>query len=96
MLQCSTAHHLMNVVYSAGIFKQSTVAKEPKRNRVVVPARQAAQCTQPGGIGFLESFLRLLKSLKIRALLIKKFMRMCICVHCVLGAHAVHPYKETI
>ena len=33
-------------------------------NRVVVPARQA---TQPGGIGFLESILGLLKSLKIRA-----------------------------
>jgi hypothetical protein len=32
-------------------------------NRVVVPARQA---TQPGGIGSLESILRLLKSLKIR------------------------------
>jgi hypothetical protein len=30
-------------------------------NRVVVPARQA---TQPGGIGSLESFLVLLKSLK--------------------------------
>jgi hypothetical protein len=35
------------------------------RNRVVVPARQA---TQPGGIGSLESALRLLKSLKSRAL----------------------------
>jgi hypothetical protein len=35
------------------------------RNRVIVPARQA---TQPGGIGFLESILGLLKSLKIRAL----------------------------
>jgi hypothetical protein len=34
-------------------------------NRVVVPARQA---TQPGGIGFLESILGLLRSLKIRAL----------------------------
>ncbi len=34
---------------------------EPNMNRVVVPARQA---TQPGGIGSLESILRLLKSLK--------------------------------
>jgi hypothetical protein len=38
------------------------------RNRVgiglSVPARQA---TQPGGIGYLESILRLLKSLKIRS-----------------------------
>jgi hypothetical protein len=33
-------------------------------NRVVVLARQA---TQPGGIGSLDSFLGLLKSLKIRA-----------------------------
>jgi hypothetical protein len=34
---------------------------------VVIPDRQA---TQPGGIGFLESILGLLKSLKIRALVI--------------------------
>ncbi len=34
------------------------------RNRVVEPARQAKQ---PGGIGFLESILELLKSLKILA-----------------------------
>jgi hypothetical protein len=39
-------------------------AKEPSRNRVFVPARQA---TQSGGIGSLESILGLLKSLKIRA-----------------------------
>ncbi len=38
---------------------------EPSRNRVVVPDRQA---TQPGGIGALESILRLLKSLKISGL----------------------------
>jgi hypothetical protein len=38
---------------------------QPSRNRVVVPARQAPL---PVGIGFLESILRLLKSLKIRAL----------------------------
>jgi hypothetical protein len=38
--------------------------KEPCRNKVVVPARQA---TQPGGIGSLELILRLLKCLKIRA-----------------------------
>ncbi len=38
---------------------------EPRRNRVVVPARQA---TQPGEIAALESILVLLKSLKIRAL----------------------------
>ncbi len=39
-------------------------AKEPSRNRVFVPARQA---TQPGGIGSLKAILGLLKSLKIRA-----------------------------
>jgi hypothetical protein len=39
--------------------------QEPRRNRVVVSARQAAQ---PGGIGSLESILWLLKTLKIRAL----------------------------
>ncbi len=33
--------------------------KEPSRNRIVVPARQA---TQPGGIGSLESILELSKS----------------------------------
>ncbi len=37
---------------------------EPGKNRIVVPARQV---TQPGGIGFLELILGLLKSLKIRA-----------------------------
>ncbi len=51
----------------AGIFKQSTGA----RNRVGIglsfrPAR--LHNTQPGGIGFLESILGLLKRLKIRAL----------------------------
>ncbi len=45
---------------SAEIFKQYMGAM----NRVVVLARQA---TQPGGIGSLDSFLGLLKSLKIRA-----------------------------
>ncbi len=40
--------------------------QEPRRNRVVVPARQA---TQPGGIGSSVSILGLLKSLKIRALI---------------------------
>ena len=39
--------------------------QEPRRNRVVVPARQV---TQPGGIGPLKSILGILKSLKIRAL----------------------------
>jgi hypothetical protein len=39
-------------------------AREPSRNRVVVPARQA---TQRGGIGSLELILGLLNSLKIRA-----------------------------
>jgi hypothetical protein len=36
----------------------------------VVPARQA---TQPGGMGSLESFLRLLKSSKTRALVYYSF-----------------------
>jgi hypothetical protein len=36
-------------------------SKEPSRNRIVVPARQA---TQPGGSGSLESILGLSKSLK--------------------------------
>ncbi len=44
---------------SAGIFKQVMGAI----NRVVIPVHQA---TQLGGIGFLESILVLLKSLKIR------------------------------
>jgi hypothetical protein len=48
---------------SAGIFKQSMGARN-RRKMVVVPARQA---TQPGGIGSVESILRHLKSLKIRA-----------------------------
>ncbi len=45
---------LLKRALCAGIFKQSIGA----RNRVVVPARQARQ---PGGIGFLESILGLLK-----------------------------------
>ncbi len=47
------------------IYKQSMEARNhASRNRVVVPARQD---TQPGIIGSLESILRLLKSLNIRA-----------------------------
>ncbi len=49
---------------SAEIFKQSKGAGSRVGIGVVVPARQA---TQPGGIGFLESILGLLISLKIRA-----------------------------
>ncbi len=45
-------------------------ASNLSKNRVVVPARQA---TQPGGIRSLESILGLLKSFKIRALLIYDF-----------------------
>jgi hypothetical protein len=49
---------------SAGILKQFMGAKEPSRNRVVVPARKAPHTD---GIGSLESILGLHKSLKIRA-----------------------------
>jgi hypothetical protein len=52
-------------VACAGIFKQSMWARNRVGIGIVVPARQA---TQPGGISSLESILRLLKSLKIRAL----------------------------
>ncbi len=52
----------------AGIFKQSMGARNQVGiHRVVVSARQA---TQPVGIGSLESILGLLKSLKIRALVL--------------------------
>ncbi len=45
-------------------------AKEPSRNRVVVPAYQA---TYAGESDYLESILALLKSLKIRALCLLEF-----------------------
>ncbi len=49
---------------SAGIFKQSMGA----RNRLGIGLSYTArQATQPGGIGFLESIIWLLKRLKIRA-----------------------------
>jgi hypothetical protein len=51
---------------SAGIFKQSKGA----RNQVGMGCRTARQSIQPAGIGSLESILGLLKSLKIRALVI--------------------------
>jgi hypothetical protein len=60
------ARHITRV-YGAGIFKQIYGGQEPSRNRVVARARQATH-SQPGGFGFLESILGLLKSLKIRAL----------------------------
>jgi hypothetical protein len=44
--------------------------KEQRRNRVVVPARQA---TQAGGNDYVESILGLLKSLKIRTLKLPSF-----------------------
>ncbi len=43
---------------SAGIFKQSSGGLEPSRNRVVEPARQAAQA---GGFDSLETSLGLIK-----------------------------------
>ncbi len=45
----------------AGIFKEFWGARNPRRNRVIVPARQA------GGIHSLESIPALHKRLKIRA-----------------------------
>jgi hypothetical protein len=50
------------ITASAGILEQSMGARNPSRNRVVAPARQAAQA---GGIDFLESISGLLNSLKI-------------------------------
>jgi hypothetical protein len=49
--------------YSAGIFKQSNGAM----NRVGIGLSYQPARLQPGGIGSLESILRLLKSLNIRA-----------------------------
>jgi hypothetical protein len=52
---------------SVGIFKQSKRA----RNRVGLGlSYRPRQATQPGDIGALESILGLLKSLKIRALIV--------------------------
>ncbi len=66
-------YEVNNRTYIDVTFEQETAVKEegkgPSRNKVVVPTRQA---TQPGGIGSLESILGLLKSLKIRALIIKE------------------------
>ncbi len=58
---------LFSLLYCAGIFKQSMRAM----NRVVIGL--ARQAIQPCGIGSLESILGLLKSLKIRVLILIAF-----------------------
>jgi hypothetical protein len=55
--------NIYTVIHRAEIFKQYLGA----RNRVNMVAEPAHQTTQHCGIGFLESILGLLKSLKIRA-----------------------------
>ncbi len=53
---------ILKFQHCAGILEQSMGAKDPSRNRLVVPARRA---TKAGGIEPLESIPGLLKSIKI-------------------------------
>ncbi len=85
--------HNSNKKFCAGIFKLSMGARNRGR---IVPARQA---TQPGGMCSLESILRLLQSLKIRALVIFSYSRSIFggrlqaIFHCKL--HSTVPIQNT-